>query len=169
MPGVLLGISTEIGERQHNDRKAGCWRRCRCGHFTTHRRTVLLDRADLSFFLHGANETEAFARQRLYQKLLLAGVADSVPGGIKPGRQRRLRDDAAIPDGAEDIVLRNDALSVADQIVEQIETLRRERDYLAASTQFATTQVKLTVCEEVAHSFSLPVAVYPLRWAAAVK
>src|SRR5262245_2918523 len=89
----------------------------------------------LPVFEYSAHEAKALARQRLDQVLLLAGVADRVPGGIEAGRQRCIRDGAAIPDGTDEVVLADDALPIADQVVEQVEHLWCDRDHLGAAMQ----------------------------------
>ena len=83
--------------------------------------------ADRFFFLaNEADEPEAFAVRRANKALFLSGVADRTARRIDPGAQRRLRDDAPAPYGGEQIVLAGDPLTVADQVLEEVENLRLE-------------------------------------------
>jgi len=84
-------------------------------------------------FLHCANETETFARQCFDQALLLARVADCVANRIQAGCQRGIRDRASVPDGADEVILADDALPVADQVIEQIEHLGCDRDHFRST------------------------------------
>jgi hypothetical protein len=52
------------------------------------------------------------------------------------------------------MALADDALPVADQVIDQVEHLWCDRDHLGASTQLATVRVKRIVLEEIAHSHS---------------
>jgi hypothetical protein len=93
-------------------------------------RTVVADRrAARSPHLQDlSDETEALSRQCLDQALFLAGIADRVPRGIEASCQRFVGDDAPAPNGIDEVVLADDALPVADQIIEQVEYLWRDRD-----------------------------------------
>jgi hypothetical protein len=75
-------------------------------------------------FLHRAHEAEALARQSLDQPLVLAAVADGVSCNIDAGREGRIGDDAPLPDGSDKIILTDDALAIANQVVENIKNLR---------------------------------------------
>lgn len=75
-------------------------------------------------FLHGADEAKALPRQCFDQALLVAGIADRVSRDIQAGRQRLVGNDAPAPDGTDEFVLTDYALSVADQKFQQIEDLR---------------------------------------------
>ena len=96
--------------------------------------------------------TEALARQCLDEALFLAGVADRTPGDIQAGRQRRIGDDTPVPNGVDEVVLADDALPVADQVVEQVEYLWRDGDDVRAAMQLAPVGVECVVLEEIAHA-----------------
>ena len=103
-------------------------------------------------FVDRADEAEALARQCLDQVLLFTGIADCGPGGIETGRQCGIRDNATVPDGADDVVFADYAVPVADQVLKQVEHLWCERDQIGASTQFAPVRVKCVVFEVIAQS-----------------
>ena len=76
---------------------------------------------------HRANEAEAFALERLYQMLLLSAVANCAAGHVQARRHRGVGDDAALPDGRDQVILADDAISVTDQIEEKVEDLGERR------------------------------------------
>ena len=82
---------------------------------------------------HSTNEAEAGARQGPDQPLL-AGIANCATSRVQSGRQRGIRDDAPFPNDIDKLVLADDALRVADQIIEQVENLRRRRDQLSPAS-----------------------------------
>ena len=51
-----------------------------------------------SLRLHLADKAKTFSRDGADQLLILAAVADRLARGVDPARQRRLGDDAAVPD-----------------------------------------------------------------------
>ena len=51
-------------------------------------------------------------------------------------------DDAAVPDGLDQVILGDDAVTVLDQVNQEIKHLRLDRDGLAAAGQFAQGSVK---------------------------
>src|SRR3954447_5303636 len=74
-------------------------------------------------FPHWSDETEALARQSFDKALFVAGIADRASGSVETGRQRHVRYDTPIPNGVDKVVFADDALSVADQVIEQIKNL----------------------------------------------
>src|SRR5258708_37762789 len=59
------------------------------------------------------------------EALLFAGIANHAPGYIQAGRQRRIGHDTPIPNGVDKVVFADDALPVADQVIEKVEYLWR--------------------------------------------
>jgi hypothetical protein len=59
---------------------------------------------------------------------------------------------AASPDRGDEIVLADDALPVADQIVEQVEYLRRNGDDVVPATELPLGGVEHEVLEEIEQS-----------------
>jgi hypothetical protein len=71
-----------------------------------------------------ANEAEALAWRSADQILRLAIVADRITRAVDAACERRFGHDAASPDGGEYVVFADDAMTVLDQINQQIEDLR---------------------------------------------
>jgi hypothetical protein len=102
------------------------------------RRTDLLGRrGTLLLFAHGTYEVEALAKHGVDEALLLAIVADCAPGRIDAGAQCRLRNQPPIPDRGEQVILADDVFPVADQIFQDVEDLRLERNQTGAVPQLA--------------------------------
>src|SRR5882724_2792947 len=147
---VLPGVAAHIGEGQ--DRNGRFLRE-------RQRRSRLVDRrrsgwrAHVAVVLaHSANEAEAFALERLDQMLLLSAVANRAAGHVQARRYRRVGDDAAVPDGRDQIILADDVLSVTDQIQEKVEDFRRNGDHRSAAPQLAAVGVELIVFKEIAQA-----------------
>ena len=85
--------------------------------------------------LHLADEAKAFARNRAHQLLVAAVVVDRLAHGIDPAGQGRFGDDAAVPDVVEQLVLADHAIAVLDEIEQNVEHLRLERDAFAAAAE----------------------------------
>lgn len=56
----------------------------------------------------------ALWRKHVDEPLLIAAVANGGAGGVDASAQGRLRDDPALPDGGQEIILGHDVLAVAD-------------------------------------------------------
>jgi hypothetical protein len=81
--------------------------------------------ADGLFFLaHDADKAEPFAVRCADEALLLPAVADRAARRIDPRAQCRFRDDSSLPNGSKQIVLADDALAGADQVLKEVENLR---------------------------------------------
>src|SRR5260370_1481347 len=143
----LLGIVAEIGEWQHeNGQSRGhcpillgdCW-----SGFRRFYRTI----GDLRSwgplrFPHCTDETEALAWQSFDEALFVPGIADCAAGDIQAGRQRPVGDDTAVPNGVDEVVFTDDALPIADQVVEQCEYLWRDGDDVRAAIQLPAVRVR---------------------------
>ena len=134
------GIAAGIGEGQHGDRRA-----IRQGQIGQRK-------GALSLLAHLAHETQALARQRLDQVLAIAGVADRLAGGIDAVEQRRFRDGPPLPDRVQKIVLADHTVAMADQVNEQVEHLRLDRNRLRTAMQLAAIDVERAVFEKVTQS-----------------
>jgi len=73
-------------------------------------------------------------RGSVLEPLLLAGVANRSASNVQARRESRLGDDTPLPNGIDQVVLADDALPVADEIIEEFENLRRDR-YSVRSTE----------------------------------
>jgi hypothetical protein len=88
-----------------------------------------------------ANEADALARQRLDEPLILAVIANRGASGMDMGVQRGLGDDAALPDGPDEIVLADYPFAVRNQIEQEIEDLRLDRNRTVTAAQLAATWI----------------------------
>jgi hypothetical protein len=68
------------------------------------------------------------------------------------GRHGRVGDDASIPDGGNQVVPANHALTVSYQVLEEIEGLRFEPNNIVSPAQFAPIRVKNIIFEPIAHA-----------------
>jgi hypothetical protein len=124
----LFRIGAQVGEGENGDRwfigerKSAFWLFFKIAGDCRARRSLR--------FPHLSNETKALARQGLDEALFLAGIANRAPGYIQAGRQRRIGDDTPIPNGVDKVVFADDALPVADQVIEQVKYLWRDGDYV---------------------------------------
>ena len=82
-------------------------------------------------FQHGTDKTKTLARQGLDEALFVAGIADHAPGEFRRVVSAASDTTAPLPDGADEIILADDALPVADQVIEQVEDLGRDGDDVA--------------------------------------
>jgi hypothetical protein len=71
-----------------------------------------------------ADESKAFAWQRLDQSLPVAAIADGAAGRVDAVEQSRVRNDPPMPDRSQQLILADHAVTVANQMNEEIEDLR---------------------------------------------
>jgi hypothetical protein len=105
-----------------------------------------------------ADEPKAALVQSANQVLIVAAVAECAPCRADAGVERRLRDDAAVPDGVEQLVLTDDSVTISNEVNEQIEHLRLGVNDRAGASQLPPRDVDLelgkTVVQAVARSWS---------------
>src|SRR5215470_2669173 len=94
------------------------------------------------FFFHLSDEANALAGYRSYDFLLLPAVADRFSHSIDAGCQSRIGHDPAGPDRRDEIVLGYHAIAVLQEINQDIEDLRFDRDRAAFARQLATVRVE---------------------------
>ena len=128
-------IRRQIGEGQHRDRRTvhdrrQLTRRLRCG---LGRRGILAQLVD---------KAEALARNGADQPLLTAAVAESAARRVDAARHCRVGNDPSVPDRIEQIVLADDALAFAHQIVDQVEDLRFDRDQRIRAPKLAAVGIE---------------------------
>ena len=100
------------------------------------------------------DEPEALAQDGADQPLLVAAVAQRAARGVDAGRQRRFRHDTPVPDGVEQLVLGDDTLALADEVADEVEHLRLDRDDRAPATQFAASRIEREILEIKCHNAS---------------
>ena len=93
-------------------------------------------------FLHLANETDAFARIGPDEALLSAGIAHRLACGIDAARQCRVGHDPAVPDGGEEVILGENAITIFHEIGDQVEHLGLECHLLGTAPELAAFGVK---------------------------
>jgi hypothetical protein len=86
--------------------------------------------------------------------LLLAAVANGGSRDVDAGSYCGIGDDPSVPDGGDQIVLADDALTIADQILEKIEHLRRDGNRLRPATQLPPVGVEHAILEGIAQAVS---------------
>ena len=69
--------------------------------------------------------------------MFFAGIADRSPGGVQARRKRRIGHDTTVPNGVDEVVFADDALPVADQVIEQVEYLWCGGDDVRPAMQLA--------------------------------
>jgi hypothetical protein len=110
---------------------------------------------------HDTHESKTFARQRLDQAL--ATVADGGSRDVGAGRPCRVGDDAPAPDGVDEIVLTDHALTIADQVVEQVEHLRRDGDGTPLAMQLPLVGIEHAILEKITQSHRFPIVIKPVQ------
>jgi hypothetical protein len=71
-----------------------------------------------------ADKTKPALAQRANEALVVAVVAERAPCRADARAERRLRDDAALPNHVDQLVLADDSIPVSDEMNQQIEHLR---------------------------------------------
>ena len=72
-----------------------------------------------------ANESKAFARDRPDELLAGAAITDRLSRGVNTTGQRRFRDNPAAPDFIEKVVLADHAITIFEQVYQEVKDLRR--------------------------------------------
>ncbi len=103
--------------------------------------------------LYVADEAKTLSRNGADHGLILAAVADRLARGVDPARQRGFGDDAAVPHRLDQIVLGDDVVAILDQVNQEIEHLRLDRDALAAAGQLAEVDIEHMVGKVKLHGF----------------
>ena len=101
--------------------------------------------------LHVADEAQALARDGADQLLALAIVAHRLARGVDPAGQSRIRHDAAAPHRRDEIVLRDDTITVLHNVDQQVEYLRLHCNGFGAAAQLAPLDVKRMIGKDKLH------------------
>jgi len=99
-----------------------------------------------------ADEPVSLARNRAYQTLLFAGVADGLAHGVDVAGQGGFGDDASAPDRFNQIVLAYHPLAVAHEVDQQVEDLGPRRYRLGPTGDFPPIWIEHDVLEPVLHA-----------------
>jgi hypothetical protein len=97
-----------------------------------------------------SDETEALARDCFDQALGFPAIADCGAGGIHAGGKRSLRHNTPFPYGGHEVVFTDNALPVADQVIENVEDLWRNGNDISPAMQLAPIRVEHVFIKEIA-------------------
>src|SRR5581483_7660211 len=92
------------------------------------------------------------ARDGADQLLRLAGVADRAARRVDVGGERGVRDRAPAPERGEQILSRDDAVAILDEIDQEIEHERLDGNRLAAAGELPRIGVKRMIGKEKLHT-----------------
>ena len=125
----------------------------------------LLELAGLGFQMPGivwcphfpnvTNEAEAFAGDRSDEALFPTAIAYGFACRVDVTGQGQFGDDAATPHPVQQVILADDVLAVLQQIQQQIEDLRANRNRLGAPCELPPLLVEHVVVEGVLHAGTL--------------
>src|SRR4029450_796363 len=139
-PLILSNGSTAIDGLSGSGR--GLW--CRSG-ASTHILHVL------GLTGHNPDKAKALARNCANQPLLFTSVADRFARGIDASGQVRLGNETSGPNRVQQVILGDHALSILNQINQQIENLRPDGDLLGTSPKLAPVDIQDVVLKEKLH------------------
>jgi len=143
----IRGLDHGQAVSAHRDREIDALRGAAEAHLLD-RRTIRLTGGRCGGLLaHLADEPEAAAGHRAYEAPLFTAVADGMPRGGDPAGQRRVRDNASVPDRRQQIILARDPIPVLDEIRQEIEYLWFDLDQLGAAAQLAPLEVERVVAK----------------------
>jgi hypothetical protein len=103
--------------------------------------------------IHLADETKPALEHRSNETLVGAAVAKRAPCGADAGAERRLRDDAALPNHVEQLFLADDPVAIANEVNDQIEDLRLDANNRSDAPQFVPRDVDLEIGETEVQGF----------------
>src|SRR5690606_27058590 len=98
------------------------------------------------------DELVAAAVQRLDDALLSGVVAERTARLVHRARERRLRDVLPCPKPFQQFVFADDACSMLDQVDDELEHARLDRDGFAAYEQSITGRIDLALLEAITHT-----------------
>jgi len=147
---LLLGIVAHVVERQHCDHRAVRGRRGaaqlrqRIGRRRHHRRK----RGTFSRPIQRADEAQSLARNGADQLLVAPGVPDRLARRVDAAGQRGIRHRTATPDRCDHVILGDNAVATDDEIYEEVEHLRLDRNAFVAAPQLARIDIKHVAVED---------------------
>jgi hypothetical protein len=85
--------------------------------------------------------------QRANQVLVVAAVAERAPCRADAGAERRVRDDAALPNRVDQLVPADDPIAIPNKVNEQIEHLRLDVNNRGGPPQLLPRDIDLEILE----------------------
>jgi hypothetical protein len=89
--------------------------------------------------------------QRLDDPLRFSRVSNRPAGLLDAGLQRRLADKLLRPKVLKKIVLGDNAIALGDEVAQDVEHLRTDRDTSAGPVQFSAVRVERIITKEILH------------------
>lgn len=136
----MVGIAAQIAEREDGN-----------GRFLRYRErnihSIVLRFGLSAFDVDRCDPTNTFLGKGADEILLLAAVANSLAYCVDATGQGRFRHDAATPDRCDEVVLADDAMSIFDEIDQDVEDLRLDWNHSAGRAQFAALAVERKITE----------------------
>jgi hypothetical protein len=83
------------------------------------------------------------------QPLFLATVSDRVAHRRNPAADRGFRNNATVPDRANQFIPANNPFAMADEMEQKIEDLRLDRDEIHSAPQFSAIVIEREILEKV--------------------
>jgi hypothetical protein len=93
------------------------------------------------------DKANALSRDGANKALLFSGIADCLSCGIYPAGQGRLRNYSTTPYRRDEVVLADHAITIFNEVDQNIENLRLYGDELVAPAQLPPFYVEQAVCE----------------------
>src|SRR4029434_401112 len=139
-PCERVSNTNAVGRRTEMDLLLRCCRRLRrCGGCA------------LCRVIYCANEANALSRDGPNQPLFLATVADRFARGVDTAVESRVRRDPAAPNRSDKGGFANHAVTVLDEIQQQVEHLRLKRDELSAPPKLPAIRIEYLVFKAKLH------------------
>ena len=105
----------------------------------------------LILFAHATYEANPLSLRCADKSLLLAAVPDRRSRSVDAGVERGFGNNAAAPDGCDQIIPADHMVAVPDQIVQEIENLRFHRHCRGASPKFSPLRVERKIFKQIQH------------------
>jgi hypothetical protein len=93
------------------------------------------------------DKANALSRDGANEALLFSGIADCLSRGIYPAGQGRLRNYSTTPYRRYEVVLADHAITIFDEVDQNIENLRLYGDELIAPAQLPPFYIEQAFCE----------------------
>src|SRR5262249_44582060 len=129
----------------------GCSRPCCCHAQGNQERAYLPRRQALIGLRHRGHEAIAPTVPRLDHALRLPRVSNCPAGLLNTRLQRRLANELLGPQVLEEILLGDNAVAMGDEVVQDVEDLRAERNTPASAAQFTAAYIQRIVTKEILH------------------
>lgn len=107
---------------------------------------------DIVLASNGSDEPKAAPSYGTDQPLLLAGVPDRMTNRGHSAAERRVGNNAAVPNARDQFVLADDLAAVPNEKFQTVENERLRRDETSSSSQFPSSDIERVVFKSVEHA-----------------